>query len=80
MNKSKVDTEGCIMEEPFKSKMQELLEIGAVRPTGVTMSEWYYMQEHAQKCTFCFERFERLAKEARKNGPIDGPTTLRSSD
>lgn len=77
MSKEKVETQECIMEEPFRSKMQELLETGAVRPTDVTMSEWYYMQDHAQKCNYCLERFEELAKKARKNGPIDGPTTLR---
>ncbi len=67
----------CIMNEPFKGKMQELIEIGASRPTGISMSDWYYMQEHAQKCKFCFNRFEELAKEARKNCHFDGPTTLK---
>ncbi len=69
----------CTFKEPFKGKMQELLETGAIRPTDVSMSEWYYMMDHAEECSFCFKRFKKLAKEARKNRYIDGPTTLARS-
>jgi len=77
MAKSREEIPGCIMREPFKSKMQKLIEKGASQPTGISISDWYYIQRHAQKCSFCLDRFEELAKEARKNSPIEGPTTLR---
>ncbi len=66
----------CTFNEPFKSNMQELLKTCTNYPTRVSMSEWYYMQDHVQECEFCFERFERLVQEARKGRRIDGPTTL----
>ncbi len=67
----------CLLKEPYKGKMQELIDAGVILPTLVSMSEWYYMRDHAKECEFCANKFEKLAKEARKNGPIDGPTTLR---
>ena len=63
-------------EKAFAEKMDELLRTGAVTPTDVSMSNWYYMQEHARECQFCREKFERLAADARKTRRIDGPTTL----
>lgn len=77
MAELKVEVQECILKEYFKGTMQGLLEKGAAHPTEVSMSDWYYMQDHAQKCNFCLERFEQLAKEARKGCYIDGPTTLR---
>lgn len=67
----------CNLEEPFKTKMKEMLETGASNPTGLSMSDWYYIQNHASKCCYCLEEFERLARKAREYQYIDGPTTLR---
>ncbi|MFA6338551.1 MAG: hypothetical protein WCW87_00595 [Candidatus Paceibacterota bacterium] len=68
-----------VTPKQINAKMQELLETGANDPAQVSMSDWYYMMDHAEKCKFCFNRFEKLAKKARKNRRIDGPTTLRKS-
>jgi hypothetical protein len=64
---------GNISAEKFAGVMSELIETGARNPGGVSMSDWYYMQEHAGECSYCADKFERLARE--NHSP--GPTTLR---
>jgi hypothetical protein len=67
----------CTLKGSFKGRMQALLYKGAYRPKDVLMSDWRYMKDHARNCSYCTEEFKILAKEARKGGNIDGPTTLR---
>ncbi len=70
----------CKQEKPaFRERIQQLMEDGAKNPYSITMSDWYYLKEHAEKCERCAKEFERLAKEARKEVWFEGPTTLRTS-
>ena len=65
-------------DKGYRDKMRELIGTGASLPRCVSMTDWYYMERHAKRCTYCARRFARLAQKARKdNRYLDGPTVLR---
>ena len=70
-NKAAVNT--GVTPVHFKERMDQLIETGARSPTQISMSDWYYMRDHAVKCSRCKSKFAKLAA---KNPDVDGPKVL----